>query len=49
MAEMHAANRYDRLTDGVESVLRRPPTSLRETVGRNRRLFQASAPEPQRE
>jgi len=39
MAEMHAANRYDRLTDGVESILGRPATSLRQTLARNRRLF----------
>ena len=40
MAEMHAANRYDRMTDGVESILGRPATSLRETLSRSRRLFQ---------
>jgi uncharacterized protein YbjT (DUF2867 family) len=33
MAKLHAAGRYDRLTQTVESVLHRPATSLRETIG----------------
>jgi uncharacterized protein YbjT (DUF2867 family) len=41
MAELHAANRYDRHTDTVERVLHRPPTSLRDTVCENRQLFQS--------
>ena len=48
MAEMHAANRYDRITDGVESVLGRPPTSLAATVRANRDLFQAPKVTPAR-
>ncbi|HWU85720.1 MAG TPA: NAD(P)H-binding protein [Kofleriaceae bacterium] len=48
MAELHAANRYDRLTDTIERILRRPPTSLGDTVRRNRQLFQRSEPAPQR-
>ena len=32
MAELHRANRYDRLTDGVERVTGRPPMSVREFV-----------------
>jgi NAD(P)H dehydrogenase (quinone) len=41
MAELHAANRYDRIADGVESVLGRPPTSLGETLTHNKQLFQS--------
>ena len=40
MAELHAANRYDRHTDTIAGILGRAPTSLRETVMSNRRLFQ---------
>ncbi|MEA2778503.1 MAG: hypothetical protein QOK29_47 [Rhodospirillaceae bacterium] len=46
MAEMHAANRYDRLTDTIESILCRPPTGLRETVSDKKQLFRSSAPAP---
>jgi NAD(P)H dehydrogenase (quinone) len=46
MAELHAANRYDRRTDSIERILGRAPTSLRETVTSNRQLFQASGPAP---
>jgi uncharacterized protein YbjT (DUF2867 family) len=42
MAELHAANRYDRHTDGIARILGRAPTSLRETVAGNRQLFQPS-------
>lgn len=42
MAELHAANRYDRGTDDIGRILGRAPTSLRETVRSNKRLFQAS-------
>jgi NAD(P)H dehydrogenase (quinone) len=39
MAKLHAANRYDRMTNGVESALHRQATSLSETVKRNQHLF----------
>jgi NAD(P)H dehydrogenase (quinone) len=42
MAELHAANRYDRHTDGVARILGRAPTSLHETVIGNGELFQPS-------
>jgi NAD(P)H dehydrogenase (quinone) len=48
MAELHAANRYDRYTDSIACILGRAPTSLRETVIRNRPLFQPSVPASQR-
>jgi len=32
MAELNRAGRYDRMTDGVERVIGRPPTSIREFV-----------------
>ena len=44
MAKLHAANRYDRHTDAIARILGRAPTSLRETVVRNRQLFQPSGP-----
>jgi uncharacterized protein YbjT (DUF2867 family) len=47
MAKLHAANRYDRQTDGIARILGRAPTSLRETVMSNRQLFQPSGPPPQ--
>ena len=40
MAELHAANRYDRHADNVAHILGRAPTSMRETVMSNRQLFQ---------
>jgi NAD(P)H dehydrogenase (quinone) len=42
MAELHAANRYDRHTDAIARILGRAPTSLRETVIGNGELFQPS-------
>ena len=42
MAKLHTANRYDRHTDTIAGILGRAPTSLRETVMRNRQLFQPS-------
>ncbi|WP_411128083.1 NAD(P)H-binding protein [Streptomyces sp. x-19] len=38
MARLHAENRYDRLTDGVERVIGRPPESVGEFVRRNQDL-----------
>jgi uncharacterized protein YbjT (DUF2867 family) len=40
MAQLHAANRYDRLTHDVEAVIGRPATSVRDFVARRRDLFQ---------
>ena len=39
MAELHRANRYDRLADGVERVTGRPATSVREFVSRHAEQF----------
>jgi NAD(P)H dehydrogenase (quinone) len=39
MAKLHAANRYGRLTDDVEAILGRPPTSTREFVARHAKSF----------
>ncbi|MFB6533933.1 NAD(P)H-binding protein [Streptomyces noursei] len=38
MARLHAENRYDRLTDGVERVIGRPPESVGEFVRRHHDL-----------
>jgi uncharacterized protein YbjT (DUF2867 family) len=35
MAELHRANRYDRMADGVERVTGRPPMSVRELVSQH--------------
>ncbi len=43
MAKMHAANRYDRLTQDVEAILGRPATTARDFVARHAKLF---APHP---
>jgi NAD(P)H dehydrogenase (quinone) len=39
MAKLHAAGRYDRLTNSVELILGRPATSLKTTLGKERNLF----------
>ena len=39
MAQLHAANRYDRLTHDVESITGRPATSVRDFVARHAELF----------
>jgi NAD(P)H dehydrogenase (quinone) len=39
MARLHAANRYDRLTDDVEAITGRPATSVRDFVARHKALF----------
>jgi uncharacterized protein YbjT (DUF2867 family) len=44
MAELHAANRYDRLTDDVATILGRPATSVRDYVARRTDLFDPGAP-----
>ena len=42
MAKLHAADRYNRLTDSVETILHRPATSLRTTLEQERSTFKAS-------
>jgi NAD(P)H dehydrogenase (quinone) len=39
MAKLHAADRYNRLTDSVETILHRPATSLKTTLERERSTF----------
>jgi NAD(P)H dehydrogenase (quinone) len=39
MAKMHAANRYDRLTQDVEAILGRPATRARDFVARHAKSF----------
>ncbi len=39
MAQLHAANRYDRLTHDVEAVLGRPATTIRDYVASHPELF----------
>lgn len=44
MAQLHAANRYDRLTNDVEKITRQPATSVRDFVTRHADLFAAKRP-----
>ena len=44
MAKLHAANRYDRLTDDVEAILGKPATSVRAFVARNAESFARPLP-----
>jgi NAD(P)H dehydrogenase (quinone) len=39
MARLHAANRYDRLTNDVETIIGRPATNIRDFVAQHRELF----------
>jgi uncharacterized protein YbjT (DUF2867 family) len=39
MARLHAANRYDRLTQDVEAITRRPATSTHDFVAQHAKLF----------
>ncbi len=39
MARLHAANRYDRLTHNVETIIGRPATSIRDFVAQHRDVF----------
>jgi NAD(P)H dehydrogenase (quinone) len=39
MARLHAANRYDRLTHDVETIIGRPATKIRDFVAQHRELF----------
>jgi NAD(P)H dehydrogenase (quinone) len=43
MARLHAANRYDRLTQDVEAITGRPATSVRDFVTRHAGLFQPNS------
>jgi NAD(P)H dehydrogenase (quinone) len=44
MARLHAANRYDRLTNDVEAVIGRPATSITEYVAENAAVFTPAPP-----
>ena len=48
MAQLHADNRYDRLTHDVEAITGRPATSIREYVAQHPEIFGSSrhAPRP---
>jgi NAD(P)H dehydrogenase (quinone) len=39
MARLHAANRYDRLTHDVETIIGRPATNIRDFVAQHREFF----------
>jgi NAD(P)H dehydrogenase (quinone) len=39
MARLHADNRYDRLTHDVETIIGKPPTSIRDYVAQRKELF----------
>ena len=43
MAQLHAANRYDRLTHDVEAITGRPATSVRDFVARHAELFRPNS------
>jgi NAD(P)H dehydrogenase (quinone) len=44
MAQLHADNRYDRLTHDIEAIIGRPATSIREYVARHPKLFGSNKP-----
>ncbi len=44
MAQLHADNRYDRLTRDFEAIIGRPATSIREYVAKHPELFGSSKP-----
>jgi NAD(P)H dehydrogenase (quinone) len=44
MAQLHAANRYDRLTHGVEAITGRPATSIRDYVAKHPEMFGRKSP-----
>jgi NAD(P)H dehydrogenase (quinone) len=44
MAELHAANRYDRLTHDVEKVIGRPAKRVRDFVAQHAEMFQKKSP-----
>jgi hypothetical protein len=43
MASLHAANRYDRLTQDVEKITGRPATSIRDFVAQHEEFFETKA------
>jgi hypothetical protein len=44
MAQLHADNRYDRLTHDFESIIGRPATTIREYVAKHPEMFGSSNP-----
>ena len=44
MAQLHADNRYDRLTHDFEAIIGRPATSIREYVAKHPEMFGSSKP-----
>jgi NAD(P)H dehydrogenase (quinone) len=46
MAQLHAANRYDRLTHDVEAITGRPATSIRDYVAKHLALFEPRSSAP---
>jgi NAD(P)H dehydrogenase (quinone) len=44
MVQLHAANRYDRLTHDVEAIAGRPATSIRDYVAKHPELFEPRSP-----
>ena len=44
MAQLHADNRYDRLTHDVEAITGRPATSIRDFVAKHPEMFATSQP-----
>ena len=42
MAQLHADNRYDRLTHDFEAIIGRPATTIRDYVAKRPELFGAS-------
>ena len=44
MARLHAANRYDRLTHGVEVITGNPAISYRDFIARHAELFMPKRP-----
>jgi uncharacterized protein YbjT (DUF2867 family) len=46
MAQLHADNRYDRLTHDFEAIIGRPATSIREYVAKHPEIFGSSKPAP---
>ena len=44
MAQLHADNRYDRLTHDVEAIIGRPATSIREYVAKHLEPFGSTKP-----
>jgi len=43
MAQLHAANRYDRLTHDIDAITGRPATSIRDFVANHPEVFGSSS------